>query len=96
VAVCIAESKAQHEKKEVDLTEVAVPQKNLGLFQLRRAWRYGDMKEYQRGIDTLSSIVLMDKEQKRALDDAKASLVKWKATGFIPHDDARQSTPICR
>lgn len=81
---CIAQTMAAAKNGDrSSLEEVAVAKKNLGLFLLRRGWRYGDLAAFKRGIQTLDTMPMIDGQQQIALNAAKASLAGWKTP---PHD----------
>lgn len=84
---CMSEAAAARTAADsTSYQEEIIARKNLGLFLLRRGWRYGDLAAYERGIKVIDDIVNMDPVQKRALEAAKASLARWKATGIVPRD----------
>lgn len=73
--------------------EVGTCRRNLAMLCLRRAWRYGDMDAYKRGLDVLDDLVRTepnisekDPEQVRAYKAAKKAYEQLVATGKRPHD----------
>ncbi len=77
---------ADKKKNPMAYQEVALCQKNLGLMLLRRAWRFGDMDAYKRGLDILSEIESPDPGQAIALAAAKKDYASRIASGKVPHD----------
>jgi len=86
LALAEMEKNLREKRENSFYTEVDVCKKNLGLMCLRKAWRYGDIAAYERGIKVLETLGNPDPRQEQATKAAKAELVKWKAIGKMPRD----------